>query len=113
MSCMQTVQATARIFARQSRLAYLFIQGIYAVGTRTTTVIPDDTPGPDVVEVVETWVSPDLGITVLVKKSSTDPRSDQTMVEMRKLDRVEPDAALFEVPAQCARSRCFCEAGRS
>ena len=81
------------------RLPGQLIHGIYAVGTRTTSVIPaDDRRGPDVVEVEETWVSPDLGIVVLAKNSSTDPRSDQTVMEMRGLERVEPDAALFEVP---------------
>jgi hypothetical protein len=62
-------------------------------------VIPaDDGRGPDVVEVEETWVSPDLGIVVLDKNRSTDPRSDQTIMEIRELERIEPDTALFKVP---------------
>lgn len=81
------------------RLPGQIIHGIYAAGTRTTRVIPaDDRRDPDVVEVDETWVSPELGIVVLAKYSSTDQRSDRTILEMRELERVEPDAALFEVP---------------
>lgn len=81
------------------RLPGQVIHGIYAVGTRTTRVIPaDDRRDPDVIEVDETWVSPELGIVVLAKNSSTDPRSDQTIMELQELERVEPDAALFEVP---------------
>jgi hypothetical protein len=80
------------------RLGGQLIHGIYAVGTRTTRVIPADGSDLDVVEVEETWVSPDLEIVVFARNSSTDPRSDQTIMEVQGLERVEPDAALFEVP---------------
>jgi hypothetical protein len=76
------------------------IHGIYAEGTRTTQVMPsDDGHGPDVVDVSEDWVSPDLKIVVLSKTTSTDPGSDQTTTAIRQLDRGEPDTALFEIPA--------------
>ncbi|HEY6306658.1 MAG TPA: hypothetical protein VI488_09415 [Candidatus Angelobacter sp.] len=76
------------------------IHGTYAVGTRTTEVVPsDDRSGPDVVDIEETWVSPDLKIVVLFSYKSTDPRSSETTREIRQVDRSEPDAALFEIPA--------------
>ena len=75
------------------------INGIYATGTRTTTRLPsDDRKGPDIVDVEESWVSPDLKIVVLSKHKSTAPGSDETMWEVQKLDRSEPEAALFEIP---------------
>jgi hypothetical protein len=76
------------------------IQGIYAEGTRTTQIMPpDEDRGPNVVDVQETWVSPDLKIVVFSKKTSTDPNSDLITTEIRRLDRSEPNPALFEIPA--------------
>jgi hypothetical protein len=81
-------------------LAGRAIHGIYAEGTRTTQVIPAaDGHRPDIVNVEETWVSPDLKIVVFSKDTSTDPESDQITTEIQQLDRNEPDAALFEIPA--------------
>jgi hypothetical protein len=76
------------------------IHGIYVEGMRTTQVIPPDNGyGREVVDVEETWVSPDLKIVVFSKDTSTDPSSDQTITEIRQLNRSEPNAALFEIPA--------------
>lgn len=73
------------------------VHGIYAVGVRTTLRVPsDDGKSPDIVDVQESWVSPDLEIVVLAKHTRG---SDDTMWEIQKLDRSEPDAALFEIPA--------------
>ena len=75
------------------------VNGIYAVGTRTTVRLPsDDGKGPGVVDVQESWVSPDLEIVVLSKHKSTAPGSDEATWEVQKLDRSEPDVALFEIP---------------
>ena len=53
---------------------------------------------PDVVDVQESWVSPDLEIVVLAKHKSTARGSDDAMWEIQKLDRSEPDAVFFEIP---------------
>lgn len=75
------------------------VNGIYAVGERITYRLPsDDGKGPDVVDVQETWVSPDLEIVVLSKHNSTARGSDDAMWEVQKLDRSEPNGALFEIP---------------
>jgi hypothetical protein len=47
--------------------------------------------------VEEKWVSPDLKIVVLAKYGSN--RSNETIDEIRELERSEPDAALFEIPS--------------
>jgi hypothetical protein len=75
------------------------IDGIYAEGTRTTTVYPAGTQGNDrdITVVSERWISSELGVEVLVKTS--DPRSGETTTEVQNLNRAEPDPALFEVPA--------------
>ena|GEM_PF-1277847 len=75
------------------------INGIYVVGTRTMHVIPSDGGrGPDVVSVEEKWVSPDLKIIVLDEYQNTNTGSDETITEIRGLDRSEPDPTLFEIP---------------
>jgi hypothetical protein len=52
------------------------------------------------VRTMETWISPDLGIVVLSRYTSTDPRlTGENSSEIQKLDRSEPDPALFEIPA--------------
>jgi hypothetical protein len=75
------------------------IHGLYAEATRTTQVIEADGGHGEVVNVEEVWVSPDLKIVVLSKDTSSDPESDETTAEVVQLDRTEPDAALFEIPA--------------
>jgi hypothetical protein len=76
------------------------IHRIYAVGKRTTQLIPsDDGRSPNIVDIEETWVSPHLKIVVLYRHWSTDSRSGNTIREVRQVDRSEPEAALFEVPA--------------
>jgi hypothetical protein len=51
------------------------------------------------VDVGEKWVSPDLKIVVLDKYRNSNTGSDETVSEIRQLERTEPDAALFEIPA--------------
>jgi hypothetical protein len=61
------------------RLGGRLIKGVSAEGTRITRVIPFyGGRGPDIVDVEEKWVSPDLKITVLAKdKTSTNPARKQ------------------------------------
>lgn len=80
------------------------VHGIYAVGRRTTQRLPsDDRKSPDVVDVQESWISPELKIVVLSRHKSTDRRSDDAMWEIQKLDRSEPDPGLFEIPTDYKR----------
>ena len=75
------------------------VHGVYAIGRRITQRMPpDDGKGQDVVDVQESWISPDLKIVVLAKHRSTARGSDNPTWAIRKLDRAEPEAALFEIP---------------
>jgi hypothetical protein len=82
----------------QDSVGTQLINGIQAQGHRTTETIPVDAEGNDrpITVVSETWVSPELKLTVLSKRS--DPRSGETTVQMLNLSRAEPDPALFTVP---------------
>lgn len=75
------------------------IEGVLAQGTRMTTTYPEGFLGNDrpVTVVSETWRSPDTGLVVLSKYS--DPRSGDSTTELKNLSLNEPDASLFQIPA--------------
>ena len=74
------------------------IEGVLADGVRNTTVYPEGFMGNDrPIQVVhETWVSKELGLTLLEKYS--DPRFGDTITRVTSLNRSEPDPALFRMP---------------
>ncbi len=82
----------------QDSVGTQLISGVQAQGHRTIETIPVDAEGNDrpITVVSETWVSPELKLTVLTKRS--DPRSGETTVQMLNLSRAEPDPSLFTVP---------------
>lgn len=73
--------------------------GVRADGTRTTWSIAAGRIGNEKpIEIVaERWYAPDLLLVVSTRRS--DPRSGETSYRLTNLKRVEPDAALFKVPA--------------
>jgi hypothetical protein len=75
------------------------VGGVLATGTRTTQVIPAGTVDNDrdFTVVSETWTSADLKTTV--RQVSSDPRTGTVTTELSNIDRTEPDATLFKVPA--------------
>lgn len=75
------------------------IAGVSAQGTRYTRTIPAGKIGNDkpIVIVSERWYSPDLQI--VVKTSRNDPQSGETSYTLTSLQRTEPAATLFAVPA--------------
>ncbi len=75
------------------------IEGVYVEGKKTTTTFPVGFMGNDrpLVRVMESWISPDLKITVVSKNS--DPRMGESTMRLRNINRSEPDPALFGVPA--------------
>jgi hypothetical protein len=75
------------------------IDGLYVEGTRITRVIPAGSMGNDreITTVQDVWRSRELGIEVLRK--TTDPRSGETTMEMKDLNRDEPAPELFQIPA--------------
>lgn len=73
------------------------IEGFLTEGVRTTHTLPAGALGNDqpMTTVTETWYSDELKPVLLTKRS--DPRSD-TVNRLTQISRVEPSAALFEVP---------------
>jgi hypothetical protein len=75
------------------------IEGVEAVGSRTTITIPAGEIGNerDIEIVNERWMSPDLKVVVMSRNS--DPRFGETTYRLTAITRGEPDRALFEVPS--------------
>jgi hypothetical protein len=75
------------------------IEGVSAQGHRETVTIPAGQIGNDrAIELVtEIWTSPDLHTVVLRKHS--DPRVGETVFRLTNITRNEPDASLFQPPA--------------
>jgi hypothetical protein len=75
------------------------IGGVQAQGTRYTRTIPAGAIGNEkpIVITVDRWYSPDLQTVVMTKRS--DPRRGETTFQLTEIQRQEPDASLFQVPA--------------
>ena len=75
------------------------VNGVMAQGVRTTMTIPKGQIGNDrdIKVVTERWVSNDLQM--LIKSSNSDPRFGDTTYELTAIDQHEPDASLFQIPA--------------
>ncbi len=75
------------------------MEGVTVEGHRTTTTIPVGVQGNDrpLVSTNETWTSPDLKVTVLMKNS--DPRNGENIMRLTNITVGEPDPALFQPPA--------------
>ena len=85
--------------AKTEQLGKMFIAGVQADGTRTTTTIPAGEIGNErpINIVDERWYSPDLQMTVSTKHS--DPRSGETNFSLKNINRSSPPPYLFEVPS--------------
>jgi len=75
------------------------IQGIEAQGSRTTLTWSAASQGTerDVVSIDEKWIARELGMALVMKRS--DARSGTKIMQLEKIERAEPDASLFMVPA--------------
>jgi len=75
------------------------IEGVRAEGVRRTTTIAAGAIGNELpIEIVsEEWTSPDLKVLVLTEHR--DPRMGTSTYRVTNINRAEPDAYLFEVPA--------------
>jgi hypothetical protein len=91
--------ATGGNEAKTEMLGYMYIEGVQAQGTRTTTTIPAGDIGNDrpINIVDERWYSPDLQITIMTKHS--DPRTGETNFTLKNINRSNPPPTLFEVPS--------------
>jgi hypothetical protein len=75
------------------------VGGVSAEGTRITRTIPAGEIGNQkpIVITVERWYSPELQETVMTKRS--DPRMGERVFQLTNIQRAEPAATLFQVPA--------------
>ncbi|HEY1945562.1 MAG TPA: hypothetical protein VGG97_01050 [Bryobacteraceae bacterium] len=75
------------------------IDGIVVEGKRTTMTYPVGSVGNDreIVTTNEMWTSPELNVMVLSKNS--DPRNGDHTQKLINISRDEPDASLFQLPA--------------
>jgi hypothetical protein len=89
----------AGVKSQEAALGNMFIEGVQAQGTRTTTTIPAGDIGNErpISIVDERWYSPDLQMTVMTKHS--DPRSGETNFQLKNINRSSPPPTLFEVPS--------------
>jgi hypothetical protein len=93
------VEERDRTAFRKEDLGTQTVEGVNAVGTKTTITIPAGQIGNErAIEIVdERWFSPDLQTMVMTRHS--DPRSGETVYRLTNITRTEPDRSLFEVPA--------------
>jgi hypothetical protein len=93
-------QEEAAGLLKKESLGTQTINGIVAEGTRTTHTIPAGQIGNEkALQVVsERWYSADLQI--VLKSTRTDPRFGTTTYTVTNVQRTEPAAALFTVPAE-------------
>jgi hypothetical protein len=75
------------------------VNGVMADGKRFTSTIPAGDFGNDrpIQTVTESWYSPELHITILFKRS--DPRDGDVVTQYTNIQRAEPNAGLFQLPA--------------
>jgi hypothetical protein len=75
------------------------INGVSATGTRTVRTIPAGAIGNEkpIIITTERWYSADLQTVVMTKRS--DPRTGDFVMQLTNIQRTEPDASLFQVPA--------------
>ena len=83
----------------ESDLGTQVISGLNATGKTVTHTIPAGTMGnaQAIVTTNETWYSPDLQVLVLAKRS--DPLMGQSTYTLSNVQRAEPAASLFQLPA--------------
>jgi hypothetical protein len=78
-------------------------EGVRAEGTRAIATLPAGAIGNvRPIEIVsERWYSPELRVVVYSRRA--DPRFGETIYRLTNITRAEPDASLFQVPADYKR----------
>ena len=85
--------------AKEESLGQKMVEGVMADGKRVTTVLPAGAIGNQqpITVLSEQWFSPDLEILLMTRHN--DPRSGETTYTVTNIIRAEPQASLFDVPA--------------
>jgi hypothetical protein len=89
----------SRVQTSTESLGQQTIEGVVAEGKRITTTIPAGAMGNErpINTVTEEWLSPELQVVVL--NTTKDPRIGETTYRLTNIQRAEPSATLFAVPA--------------
>ena len=89
----------------EEQLPNRIIEGVLCSGIRRTTMIAKDAIGNEqpIKIVSEEWTSIDLQVLVLTDLN--DPRTGRSTYRLSKVTRVDPDPALFKVPADYTLQR--------
>jgi hypothetical protein len=84
---------------KEESLGTQMMEGLQVQGMRTTETIPAGQIGNEkpIVITTEHWYSPELQTDVLEKRS--DPRMGDVVHQLTNINRNEPEASLFQVPA--------------
>jgi hypothetical protein len=84
---------------RDEQLPEQILEGVRATGHRRTTIIAAGAIGNElpITIISEEWTSPDLQVLVMTHR--TDPRTGESSYRLQNIVRAEPDAYLFQVPA--------------
>jgi len=108
-----TIASGEHLAAKTEQLGKMYIEGVQAEGTRTTTTIPAGDIGNErpINIVDERWYSPDLQMTVMTKHS--DPRAGETNFSLKNINLSSPPPYLFEVPSDYTVSAGGRGGGRS
>lgn len=85
--------------SNEESLGKQVIEGVEAEGKRSTMTIPAGAIGNErAIEIVsESWYSPELQTVILSKRN--DPQTGETTFRLTNIRRGDPDASLFQVPA--------------
>ncbi len=90
---------TETMASNKESLGTQVMEGVSAQGERQTRTIETGDIGNDrPIQIInERWYSPDLQVDVMTRRS--DPRSGEEIMRLTNINRAEPDASLFQVPA--------------
>jgi hypothetical protein len=85
---------------KEEELGTQYVGTVALRGIRKSRTVPADQSGTgqQIVIVDEYWYSPDLFIYMIIKHE--DPRTGEQIVAVSEVDRHEPEASLFAVPAK-------------
>ncbi len=86
--------------SKEEQLDSRIVEGLQAIGVRTRTTIQTGEIGNDrPIEITEErWTSPELGMVLLSKR--TDPRFGESVYRLTNIQRTEPPASIFQIPAE-------------
>jgi len=105
----QPQEEPPKITQRSEQLGHMMIEGLDAIGTRTTRTTTANAIGnaQPLVTVSEIWRSTELKTELLIKTS--DPQNGETVRKLVNIQLNEPDPAQFQVPADYTVSDSYAQ----